>query len=125
MKVKSCLCTLLLFFIFLFPGFLIADPPPWAPAHGYRHKHKDGTALVFDSGIGVYVAIDFPDIYFSNDKFYKKNVDIWQSSAAIKGPWVNTAIEDIPPGLKNDKNKNKSKGKNKKKKNKNNDKNKK
>src|SRR5690606_17485339 len=21
-------------------GSAFADPPPWAPAHGYRHKHK-------------------------------------------------------------------------------------
>lgn len=118
-----------MYFITIFYLFISRFFNSWSTTLGtrsrYRHKHKDGTALVFDSGIGVYVAIDFPDIYFSNDKFYKKNVDKWQSSAAIKGPWVNTAIEDIPPGLKNDKNKNKGKGKNKKKKNKNNDKNKK
>src|SRR5262245_650986 len=46
-------------------------PPPWAPAHGYRHKqhrayqsHEGSVELVFDSGIGVYAVVGFPNYYW-------------------------------------------------------------
>jgi len=28
-------------------------PPPHAPAHGYRHKHRRGPELVYDGRLGV------------------------------------------------------------------------
>lgn len=89
-----------------------ADPPPWAPAHGYRYHHEDGVDLIFDSGLGLYVVVDFPNIYFSNDYFYRWNNDTWQRSASFNGPWVIINSNQLPPGLQ--KNKGKSKGKGKK-----------
>jgi surface antigen len=41
MGIKSSPIRLLLLFLVLAsPGFSAADPPPWAPAHGYRGKHQ-------------------------------------------------------------------------------------
>ena len=107
------LCVILSFLISA--TFLIdaqADPPPWAPAHGYRYHHEDGVDLIFDSGLGLYVVADFPNIYFSNDYFYRLNNDNWQRSASFNGPWVIINSKQLPPGLQ--KNKGKSKGKGKK-----------
>ncbi|MFQ5585276.1 MAG: hypothetical protein ACE5GF_00390, partial [Thermodesulfobacteriota bacterium] len=41
-------------------------PPPHAPAHGYRHKHRHGVELMFDGGLGVYIAVGLSGIYFHN-----------------------------------------------------------
>ena len=39
-------CLLLVLFCYVMPVWegsnAYADPPPWAPAHGYRHKHHQG-----------------------------------------------------------------------------------
>jgi hypothetical protein len=88
-----------------------ADPPPWAPAHGYRYKHQDGVYLIFDSGLGLYVVADFPNIYFSNDYFYKWNNDKWQRSTSFNGPWDIINSKQLPPRLQKNKGKGKGKGK--------------
>lgn len=92
-----------------------ADPPPWAPAHGYRYKHADGVDLIFDSGLGLYVVANFPNIYFSGDHFYRLSNDKWQRSNSFNGPWQMIGSEQLPPGLQKGKNKGKGKGKGKKK----------
>ena len=46
-------------------------PPPWAPAHGYRHKHH-GADLVFDAHIGVYVVVGHPHVYFHDGHYFRR-----------------------------------------------------
>jgi len=77
-----------------------ADPPPWAPAHGYRYKHKDGVELVLDTGGGFYFVIDFPNIFYSNNHFYKRKKNSWQSSVSFNGPWTDIKSKNLPPGLR-------------------------
>jgi hypothetical protein len=89
----------------------MADPPPWAPAHGYRYKHADGVDLIFDSGLGLYIVANFPNIYFSRDHFYRWNDDKWQRSTSFNGPWELIGSEQLPPGLQKDKEKGKGKKK--------------
>lgn len=74
-------------------------PPPWAPAHGYRTKHPSGVDLVFDSGLGVYVVVDLPGVYFHGDRFYRQANGGWGIAGGPGGPWVAVAERDIPPGL--------------------------
>lgn len=88
-----------------------ADPPPWAPAHGYRYKHDDGVDLIFDSGLGLYIVVDFPNIHFSNDHFYRWNDDKWQRSTSFNGPWEIINSNQLPPGLQKDNEKRKGKEK--------------
>jgi hypothetical protein len=76
-------------------------PPPWAPAHGYRHKHhQDGVQLVFDSGLGVYVVVGQPYHWFHHDHYYWLRDGEWHRSQHIGGPWVVTAVDAVPPGLR-------------------------
>ena len=84
-------------------------PPPHAPAHGYRHKHQ-GVELVYDSGRGVYVAVEFPLHFYLKGSFYRFHDSEWEISANIKGPWKVIAEEELPPGLQA---KEKGKGKSK------------
>ena len=82
-------------------------PPPHAPAHGYRRKHQvehgHGHAeleLVFDSGLGVYVVVGLPGIYFHADHFYRQVDAGWQVSLHHDSGWVLASQRDVPPGLR-------------------------
>lgn len=62
-------------------------PPPHAPAHGYRQRHRrSGVDLVFDTGLGVYVVAGL-GYYFFSEKFYRWRNNAWQISVNIDGPW--------------------------------------
>lgn len=84
-------------------------PPPHAPAHGYRHKHKTkGVELVYDSGCGVYVVIGLPDHYYYDGHFFRIRGAQWEVSLNTADGWEPVYGESIPPGLRT---KGKSKGK--------------
>ena len=52
----------------------LADPPPWAPAHGYRSKHK----------VVRHEYIHYPshNVYFSprDDRWYWHEGEVWHHS---------------------------------------------
>lgn len=84
-------------------------PPPRAPAHGYRQKYQ-GVELVYDSGRGVYVVVEFPLHFYHKESFYRFHESQWEISTDIKGPWNVIAEEEVPAGLRA---KEKEKGKSK------------
>jgi len=84
-----------------------SGPPLHAPAHGYRHKHE-GVEMVYDSGMGVYVVVDFPDCYYFNGSYYHFGESQWEVGVSSKGPWKSVSRYDLPKGLQNKK---KGKGK--------------
>jgi len=86
-------------------------PPPHAPAHGYRHKHQ-GVELVYDSGRGVYVVIDFPHHYYFKGHYYRLRETQWEVGVHIDGPWEFVSEDSLPSGLRA-KEKGKGKGKSK------------
>ena len=89
-------------------------PPPHAPAHGYRHKHQHGVELVYNSKLGVYVVIGFPNHYFYEGHYFRLGGEDWQISMHIEGPWIVAAKDVLPSGLKyKGKSKGKAKGKGK------------
>jgi len=75
-------------------------PPPHAPAHGYRRKHRDNVVLVYDAGIGVYVVSDRPGYYYDGSHFYRPHGDLWLVSVSVDGPWHNAHHDHVPPGLR-------------------------
>ncbi len=84
-------------------------PPPHAPAHGYRHKYQ-GVELVYDSGRGVYVVVDFPLHFYFEGNYYRFHEPHWEVGVNIDGPWESVSEEALPPGLRA---KGKGKGKSK------------
>ena len=77
-------------------------PPPHAPAHGYRHKHHahgGDVELVFDSGLGVYVVVGWPDYYWHSDHYYRWNDGGWMISARLDGGWATCSDSNVPGGL--------------------------
>ena len=76
-------------------------PPPHAPAHGYRHRHRrHGTNLVFDTGLGVYVVAGLAHNYFFRGNYYRRVGDGWHVRGSPKGRWRKAAGRDLPSGLK-------------------------
>lgn len=74
-------------------------PPPWAPAHGYRHKHQGGD-LRFDAQLGVYVVIGHPHLYF-HGSHYLRHVDArWERCRDWRQPtWKPVDVQHVPSGL--------------------------
>ena len=88
-------------------------PPPHAPAHGYRHKHRGGE-LVYDSGRGVYVVIDFPNHYYFKGHYYRLGEIQWEVGVNLEGPWEFISYGELPKGLRVEKKgKGKARGKSK------------
>ena len=86
-------------------------PPPHAPAHGYRHKYE-GVELVYDSGRGVYVVVDFPLHFYFKGRYYRSREPHWEVGVHIDGPWEPISEDSLPPGLRaRDKGKGKGKSK--------------
>jgi len=78
-------------------------PPPHAPAHGYRHKQDkqhDGVDLIFDSGLGVYVVVGWPDHYWYGDRYYRFSSGTWMASSHLDGGWAGCAPSGVPAGLR-------------------------
>ena len=75
-------------------------PPPHAPAHGYRRKHRDNVVLVYDAGIGVYVVSGRPGYYYDGTYFYRPQGDVWLVSVSVDGPWQSAGHDHVPPGLR-------------------------
>ena len=71
-------------------------PPPHAPAHGYRHKHRDHT-LEYDHDLGVYIVVGFVDHYFDDGLYYKYTKHGWYSSHDLNKDW-HEYRGDTPPG---------------------------
>ncbi len=109
---KLCLGLIFLFSTVLLSGCVVAHrppehesykhgPPPHAPAHGYRH-HQHGVDLVFDSGIGVYVIIGHPGIYFYNGLYLNFGpTGHWRAAKHYKGPWHAKDIRHTPLRFRN------------------------
>lgn len=76
-----------------------ADPPQWAPAHGYRDKNDDGLDIVFDSGLGVYMVVDMLGVYWDDDYYYRERNNRWERSRSPESGWILIESDDVPPGL--------------------------
>jgi hypothetical protein len=61
-------------------------PPPHAPAHGYRHKHRNRD-LVYDANIGVYVVVGLPDVWFVDGSYFRWYGERWEMGVSVDGPW--------------------------------------
>lgn len=78
-------------------------PPPHAPAHGYRHKHRDASGtrvtLQFDTGLGVYVVLGQPGHYWSGSRYFRWSGVQWEVSTKLAGGWTVVVSGDVPPHL--------------------------
>jgi hypothetical protein len=74
-------------------------PPPHAPAHGYRAQHRDRD-LVYDAGVGAYVVVGFPDLWFFDGSFVRWSGARWEVGAEATGPWRVAPLSAVPVKLR-------------------------
>lgn len=78
-------------------------PPPHAPAHGYRRKHRDAggveVEVVFDTSIGVYVVLGRHDHYWDGKHYFRWNDGRWEVSMELGSRWSSASAAELPPGL--------------------------
>ncbi|MFZ5841837.1 MAG: hypothetical protein ACOY3E_02970 [Pseudomonadota bacterium] len=81
-------------------GYGRGNPPAHAPAHGHRKK-MHGHDISFDTGLGVYVVVGSPGLYFWDDFYWRLRDGIWVRASAFDGPWivVSDTHRHLPPGL--------------------------
>jgi hypothetical protein len=60
--------------VFMAAGKAWGDPPPWAPAHGYRYKHHHNSHAVYK-----YYYYPAQQVYYSLDRrgYYYLNNGVW------------------------------------------------
>jgi hypothetical protein len=104
-SISLTLSTLLL----LVPAVGFGDPPAHAPAHGRRAKEHHGVKstapsgglqVVFDSGLGLHVAVGLPGVYFQAGNFYRHSYSGWQVSSTGKGGWSVAAWSGVPESVR-------------------------
>jgi hypothetical protein len=77
---------------------VVPGPPPHAPAHGYRHKHRD-CELVYDSGLELYVVVGRSGRYYQDGRFYRHRGHQWLTSESLNGPWKEAHKAALPHGI--------------------------
>lgn len=82
-------------------------PPPWAPAHGYRHKqyrayqsHEGSVELVFDGELGVYAVVGFPNYYWWNGSYLRISGDQWMTAVYLDAAWAPCPVDRVPSRLR-------------------------
>lgn len=86
--------------LLLTPLYAYADPPPQAPAHGFRAKAGDGTDVVFDRVFGAYAVPRQIRTYWSGDRFLRFMDGAWLAAPALAGPWELVASASVPTSLR-------------------------
>ena len=81
-----------------------SGPPPYAPAHGYRH-HYHNHDMIYDSGIRAYIVVGLPDYYYDNGFYFRYSDRGWQISGSLDGRWELTDERRVPKTLWNAKSK--------------------
>lgn len=75
-----------------------SGPPPHAPAHGYRHKHRKHD-MSYDSGLGAYVILGKSEVYFDNGLYFRYRNGDWQASVNLGSGWYNADKKVVPKKL--------------------------
>ena len=76
-------------------------PPPHAPAHGYRYKHRNGRQLEYDARKGAYVVLQMPETYFNNNLYIRlSKTGKWMVSKILEGGWRIAAGYEVPSLLR-------------------------
>src|SRR5262245_61231350 len=83
------------------PVVVREEPPPRAPAHGYKHAFdRDNVDLVYDSGLGAYVVVDLVDVFFYEGHYYHCEDGRWFISPRPRSGWLLVAASQVPTGLR-------------------------
>jgi len=78
-------------------------PPPHAPAHGYRAKHRHHD-MVYDSRLRAYVVLGYNDHYYNDGWYFRYRDGGWQINADLRDrDWRDVDRYRVPEGLRHSK----------------------
>jgi hypothetical protein len=72
------------------------DYPPARPRHGYRYAYPGGLTLIYDSGIGFYSVLGYPDYYFYDGYFYRWHRGYWDRARYWNRGWQRCDYRRFP-----------------------------
>ncbi len=61
--------------------------------------------LTFDRKLGVYVVVEFSNVYFHNNLYIRFSGDRWEVAAHFDGTWRRAKSKEVPSKLKKTKGK--------------------
>ncbi len=70
--------------------------PPAYPAPGYRYAYPGGPNLYWDSGLGLYTVVGYPDYYWNDGYFYRWNGGYWARSHYWGRDWARCQPRYLP-----------------------------
>jgi len=74
---------------------------PTSPGDGEKVRHPgDGMELIFDRALAVYRVPELPDYYHDGDRYHRRDVNGWEHSRHLDGPWRPTSPESLPARLR-------------------------
>ncbi|MDY7560699.1 hypothetical protein QN382_00395 [Pseudomonas sp. 10B1] len=73
-------------------------PVPAAPQTSAHFAPPPGGDSHWDAKLGVYVLDDQPDTFYRQRTYYRWD-NGWSWSTARRGPWQDTDVNGVPPGL--------------------------
>jgi hypothetical protein len=84
-------------------GHYDQGPPPHAPAHGYRAKHRHHD-MHYDSKLGAYIVLGYDDHFYADNMYFRYRDGGWQFSLDLDGhDWHRAHDKQVPYKLRKSK----------------------
>ena len=77
----------------------VVTTAPSAPADGYRHTERGSPDMIYDSRLGLYVVLGYPDHFHDGERYYRRFDGRWQRSAQLHRGWAEVRLGDVPQAL--------------------------
>ena len=77
----------------------VVAPTPSAPAHGHRHTERGSPDMIYDSRLGLYVVLGYPDHFHDGKRYYRRLDGRWQHSAELHQGWSEVRLGEVPQAL--------------------------
>ena len=108
---RACLSLLVGLLGIWLPGCIYLAPPntafrspvvtaaPSAPAHGSRHPDRGSPDMIYDSRLGLYVVLGYPDHFHDGKRYYRRLDGRWQRSTQLQEGWAEVRLGEVPRAL--------------------------
>ncbi|CRM32530.1 hypothetical protein [Pseudomonas sp. 31 R 17] len=80
------------------PSGPVTPPPKPLPSKSPTFAPPPGAASHWDGKMQVYVLDDQPDTFYRQRTYYRWS-NGWSRSISPNGPWEETSVQGVPPGL--------------------------
>jgi hypothetical protein len=68
----------------------------WYAPYGQRYVTSEGMVVTYQSGLGAYLVVGQPGLYWWNGYYYRRHGGYWERSHHHRGPWVYRPADRVP-----------------------------